>query len=175
MTIPVSKSADDQVQGPPGANRGRHPLSNEPAANRRRNQDAQPGWNGGNADRQCRSYSARRHAGLREHDHNRRLAKDACSIRCSRPSSTTMGSSAASARPASSAPRAILEGGDLVGWGMATSLWDAFQRPITVGIVLSANGHAEVACNLRHPHRRPHHHGAGRGEHAGPTARQHQY
>ena len=43
-------------------------------------------------------------------------------------------------------PRATREGGDLVGWGMATGVWDAFQAPITVRILLSANGHAEVAC-----------------------------
>ena len=36
--------------------------------------------------------------------------------------------------------------GDLVGWGMATGVWEALQMPITVRIVLSANGHAEVAC-----------------------------
>jgi xanthine dehydrogenase YagR molybdenum-binding subunit len=38
------------------------------------------------------------------------------------------------------------DGGELVGWGMATGVWDAFQTSITVRIVLSANGHAEVAC-----------------------------
>jgi xanthine dehydrogenase YagR molybdenum-binding subunit len=43
-------------------------------------------------------------------------------------------------------PRAMREGGDLVGWGMATGVWEALQVPITVRIVLSANGHAEVAC-----------------------------
>jgi xanthine dehydrogenase YagR molybdenum-binding subunit len=43
-------------------------------------------------------------------------------------------------------PRSMRDGDDLVGWGMATGIWDAFQAPITVGIVLSANGHAEVAC-----------------------------
>jgi xanthine dehydrogenase YagR molybdenum-binding subunit len=43
-------------------------------------------------------------------------------------------------------PRATREGGDLVGWGMATGVWEALQVPITVRIVLSANGHAEVAC-----------------------------
>ena len=43
-------------------------------------------------------------------------------------------------------PRSMRDGGDLVGWGMATGVWDAFQAPITVRIVLSANGHAEVAC-----------------------------
>ena len=43
-------------------------------------------------------------------------------------------------------PRSMRDGDDLVGWGMATGIWDAFQAPITVRIVLSANGHAEVAC-----------------------------
>jgi xanthine dehydrogenase YagR molybdenum-binding subunit len=43
-------------------------------------------------------------------------------------------------------PRAMREGADLIGWGMATGVWDAFQAPITVRIVLSANGYAEVAC-----------------------------
>ena len=43
-------------------------------------------------------------------------------------------------------PRSMRDAGDLVGWGMATGLWDAFQSPITVRITLTANGHAEVAC-----------------------------
>jgi xanthine dehydrogenase YagR molybdenum-binding subunit len=43
-------------------------------------------------------------------------------------------------------PRSMRDGSELVGWGMATGVWDAFQAPITVRIVLSANGHAEVAC-----------------------------
>ena len=43
-------------------------------------------------------------------------------------------------------PRSMRDDGDLVGWGMATGVWDAFQAPITVRIALSANGHAEVAC-----------------------------
>ena len=38
------------------------------------------------------------------------------------------------------------DGGDLVGWGMATGVWDALQAPITVRIAVSANGYAEVAC-----------------------------
>jgi xanthine dehydrogenase YagR molybdenum-binding subunit len=29
---------------------------------------------------------------------------------------------------------------------MATGVWEALQVPITVRIVLTANGHAEVAC-----------------------------
>lgn len=44
------------------------------------------------------------------------------------------------------APRSMREGHDLVGWGMATGVWEALQVPITVRIVLTANGHAEVAC-----------------------------
>lgn len=43
-------------------------------------------------------------------------------------------------------PRSMRDGGDLVGWGMATGIWEAAQAPITVRIVLSASGHAEVAC-----------------------------
>ena len=43
-------------------------------------------------------------------------------------------------------PRSMREGSDLVGWGMATGVWEALQVPITVRIVLTANGHAEVAC-----------------------------
>jgi xanthine dehydrogenase YagR molybdenum-binding subunit len=43
-------------------------------------------------------------------------------------------------------PRSMRDGSELVGWGMATGVWEALQMPITVRIVLSANGHAEVAC-----------------------------
>jgi xanthine dehydrogenase YagR molybdenum-binding subunit len=43
-------------------------------------------------------------------------------------------------------PRSMRDAGDLVGWGVATGIWEASQMPITVRIVVSANGHAEVAC-----------------------------
>jgi xanthine dehydrogenase YagR molybdenum-binding subunit len=43
-------------------------------------------------------------------------------------------------------PRSMREGTELVGWGMATGVWEALQMPITVHIVLTANGHAEVSC-----------------------------
>jgi xanthine dehydrogenase YagR molybdenum-binding subunit len=46
----------------------------------------------------------------------------------------------------SAAPRSMREGSELIGWGMATGVWDAMQMAITVRIALSANGHAEVAC-----------------------------
>ena len=39
-------------------------------------------------------------------------------------------------------PRSMRDRGDLVGWGMATGVWDAWQMSITVRIVVSANGHA---------------------------------
>ena len=43
-------------------------------------------------------------------------------------------------------PRSMRDGGDLVGWGMSTGVWEALQVPIAVRIALTANGHAEVAC-----------------------------
>jgi xanthine dehydrogenase YagR molybdenum-binding subunit len=43
-------------------------------------------------------------------------------------------------------PRSMRDGTELVGWGMATGVWEALQVPITVRIVLTANGHAEVSC-----------------------------
>jgi xanthine dehydrogenase YagR molybdenum-binding subunit len=43
-------------------------------------------------------------------------------------------------------PRSMRDGHDLVGWGMATGVWDAFQAPIAVRIVVGANLDAEVAC-----------------------------
>jgi xanthine dehydrogenase YagR molybdenum-binding subunit len=46
----------------------------------------------------------------------------------------------------SPAPRSMRDGKELVGWGMATGIWEALQMPITVRIALSANGHAEVSC-----------------------------
>jgi xanthine dehydrogenase YagR molybdenum-binding subunit len=44
------------------------------------------------------------------------------------------------------APRSMRDGKELVGWGMATGIWEALQVPIAVRIVLTANGHAEVSC-----------------------------
>src|SRR6202035_127719 len=43
-------------------------------------------------------------------------------------------------------PRAMRDGSDLVGWGMASGVWEALQMKTTVRVVLSANGHAEGAC-----------------------------
>jgi xanthine dehydrogenase YagR molybdenum-binding subunit len=43
-------------------------------------------------------------------------------------------------------PRSMRDGNELVGWGMATGVWEALQMPITVRIALSGNGHAEVSC-----------------------------
>jgi xanthine dehydrogenase YagR molybdenum-binding subunit len=44
------------------------------------------------------------------------------------------------------APRSMRDGRELVGWGMATGVWDAWQTLATARIVLTSNGHAEVAC-----------------------------
>jgi xanthine dehydrogenase YagR molybdenum-binding subunit len=43
-------------------------------------------------------------------------------------------------------PRAMRDGKELVGWGMATGVWEALQMPVAGRIVLTANGHAEVSC-----------------------------
>jgi xanthine dehydrogenase YagR molybdenum-binding subunit len=42
--------------------------------------------------------------------------------------------------------RSMRDGSELVGWGMATGIWEALQMPVAARIVLSANGHAEVSC-----------------------------
>ena len=42
-------------------------------------------------------------------------------------------------------PRSMRDGSELVGWGMATGVWEALQMK-TAPASLSANGHAEVAC-----------------------------
>src|SRR5262249_42856268 len=44
------------------------------------------------------------------------------------------------------APRSMRDAKELVGWGMATGVWEALQMPIAVRVVLTANGHAEVSC-----------------------------
>jgi xanthine dehydrogenase YagR molybdenum-binding subunit len=46
----------------------------------------------------------------------------------------------------SPAPRSMRDGHELVGWGMATGIWEALQVKTATRIVLTANGHAEVAC-----------------------------
>ena len=46
----------------------------------------------------------------------------------------------------SAAPRSMRDGNELVGFGMATGIWEAMQMKTSVRITLTANGHAEVAC-----------------------------
>jgi xanthine dehydrogenase YagR molybdenum-binding subunit len=41
--------------------------------------------------------------------------------------------------------RSMRDGTELVGWGMASGVWEALQMPVGVRIVLTANGHAEVS------------------------------
>jgi xanthine dehydrogenase YagR molybdenum-binding subunit len=43
------------------------------------------------------------------------------------------------------APRTMRDGSELVGWGMASGVWEALQMPFASRIVLTANGHAEVS------------------------------
>jgi xanthine dehydrogenase YagR molybdenum-binding subunit len=45
-------------------------------------------------------------------------------------------------------PRAVRDGGDLVGYGMATGVWDAMQVPISVRIALSADSRARLAAEV---------------------------
>lgn len=46
----------------------------------------------------------------------------------------------------SSKPRSMRDGNELVGWGVATGVWEALQMPAAARIVLTADGDAEVAC-----------------------------
>jgi xanthine dehydrogenase YagR molybdenum-binding subunit len=43
-------------------------------------------------------------------------------------------------------PRSMRDGKELVGWGMATGVWEALQVVVAARIALTANGHAEVFC-----------------------------
>ena len=43
-------------------------------------------------------------------------------------------------------PRSMRDGKELVGWGMATGVWEALQMPTAARVVLTADGNAEVAC-----------------------------
>jgi xanthine dehydrogenase YagR molybdenum-binding subunit len=42
-------------------------------------------------------------------------------------------------------PRSMRDGNNLVGWGMATGVWEALYVKITTRVVFTANGHAEVS------------------------------
>jgi len=43
-------------------------------------------------------------------------------------------------------PRSMRDGQELIGYGMATGIWEAMQEKTAARIVLTANGHAEVSC-----------------------------
>ena len=43
------------------------------------------------------------------------------------------------------APRSMRDGSELVGWGMASGVWEALQVPAAARIALTANGHAEIS------------------------------
>jgi xanthine dehydrogenase YagR molybdenum-binding subunit len=42
-------------------------------------------------------------------------------------------------------PRSMREGNELIGWGMATGIWEAMQVPASARAVLGANGSLEIA------------------------------
>jgi xanthine dehydrogenase YagR molybdenum-binding subunit len=42
-------------------------------------------------------------------------------------------------------PRSTRDGNELVGWGMATGIWEAMQMPASAKAVLTANGSVEIA------------------------------
>jgi xanthine dehydrogenase YagR molybdenum-binding subunit len=42
-------------------------------------------------------------------------------------------------------PRSLRDGNELVGWGMATGIWEAMQMPASAKAVLTANGSVEIA------------------------------
>jgi xanthine dehydrogenase YagR molybdenum-binding subunit len=42
-------------------------------------------------------------------------------------------------------PRSMREGRELIGWGMASGVWEALQMPVAARVVLTANGHAEIS------------------------------
>ena len=42
-------------------------------------------------------------------------------------------------------PRSMRDGNELVGWGMATGIWEAMQLPASARAVLTANGAVEIA------------------------------
>jgi xanthine dehydrogenase YagR molybdenum-binding subunit len=42
-------------------------------------------------------------------------------------------------------PRSMRDGNELVGWGMATGIWEAMQMPASAKAVLTANGNVEIA------------------------------
>ena len=70
-------------------------------------------------------------------------------------------------------PRSMRDGAELVGWGMATGVWEALQVPIAVRICAHRQRPCGgFLCNLRHRHRHLHDHGAGRGRYAWAAARQ---
>ena len=43
-------------------------------------------------------------------------------------------------------PSSMRDGTELVGWGMATGVWEALQMPAAVRIALAGGGRAEVSC-----------------------------
>ena len=67
-------------------------------------------------------------------------------------------------------PRSMREGDQLIGWGMATGVWEALYVPASAKAVLTADGKLDgEQRNGRHRHRNVHDHDANRGRNAGPA------
>ena len=45
----------------------------------------------------------------------------------------------------SAEPRSMTDGNELVGWGVASGVWEALQMPFSTKIVMTANGHVEMS------------------------------
>ncbi len=73
----------------------------------------------------------------------------------------------------SAEPRSMRDGSELVGWGMASGVWEALQMPFSTRIVLTGQRPRRgVLRRVRHRHRHLYHHGADRGRHARLADRQ---
>ena len=67
-------------------------------------------------------------------------------------------------------PRSMRDGTELIGWGMATGVWEALQMPAAVRIVLDCQRtRGDRLRDIRHRYRHLHDHGAGSGRHARPA------
>ena len=85
---------------------------------------------------------------------------------------TARARSASAGTSATAEPRSMREGSELVGWGMATGIWEALQMTTRARIVLDGRRPRRGReRHHRHRHRHLHDHGADRGRHAGPAAR----
>ena len=118
----------------------RHPATCAAPARPRR---LCPGMRDGRAGRRAQDRSARAAPALLFRP--RPAQRPGLQQQGARANATARGPRPSAGQKRNPEPRAMRDGSELVGWGMASGVWDAFQVPITVRIRLTANGHAEVA------------------------------